>query len=563
MFKYIINGEEVTFNDIISRDAALAEASEKGHSVQAVEISSAPESAFSQVVSGEAPEVEEDFTQDPAKSADAVSETVAPDDTELPSASTSSDLQKTDKPLDLVLSAEEMEANEDYWKEQEESFLRQQAAEMEFSEKLKVDWYKGNLSLGEMLSSIPETIYDISAIPQNIIADTFDIPSLKATSDTAKETFGIENSVLNYYIAEQEKLGEVQAAYNEANYSTTGISANFSEGNYEDGFKQLASGLIESAPISLAMMAGGSVATTGQLVAGSTVAFAGPEIREQRKKSPEQTELATMAKSLGLAAAESVFSSVGTGTIGKVYKDIILKEGTKKGSVIFKEGLVKMYQTALTKYGAPASMVGEGVEEVATTITQNMINGKNPFENVTDSFIQGIGGGFAFGAPINAAKLTGALNEGVTDFKIKKQLNNSDFSNVIEAFTPGAEINSSVINISQVNGSLEAINRKADKEVINGNITQDQADAVKKNAAVIQGATASVERSNVSEADKSEAVELLTERNNLKREIDAIGDKTLAGPQELRLNTVNELLGKLVRKGAGEKAAISQRLLKK
>jgi hypothetical protein len=116
MFKYIINGEEVTFNDIISRDAALAEASEKGHSVQAVEISSAPESAFSQVVSGEAPEVEEDFTQDPAKSADAVSETVAPDDTELPSASTSSDLQKTDKPLDLVLSAEEMEANEDYEK---------------------------------------------------------------------------------------------------------------------------------------------------------------------------------------------------------------------------------------------------------------------------------------------------------------------------------------------------------------------------------------------------------------------------------------------------------------
>ena len=38
MFKYIINGEEVTFNDIISRDAALAEASEKGYTVQAVEI---------------------------------------------------------------------------------------------------------------------------------------------------------------------------------------------------------------------------------------------------------------------------------------------------------------------------------------------------------------------------------------------------------------------------------------------------------------------------------------------------------------------------------------------
>jgi hypothetical protein len=587
MFKYIINGEEVTFNDIISRDAALAEASEKGYSVEAVEFSSAPEEKDPILASIEANTPKEDFTQGPVESADAASETVAQDDTELLLDDGSTELPsgeaysidgkpvtkkefeaydaevKADKPLELTLSAEEMEANDEYWKEQEKSFLRQQAAEMEFSEKLKVDWYKGNLSLGEMLSSIPETIYDIFAIPQNIIADTFDIPSLKATSDTAKETFGIENSVLNYYIAEQEKLGEVQAAYNEANYSTTGISANFSEGNYEDGFKQLASGLIESAPISLAMMAGGAAATTGQLVAGSTVAFAGPEIREQREKSPEQSELATMAKSLGLAAAESVFSSVGTGTIGKVYKDIILKEGTKKGSVIFKEGLVKMYQAALTKYGAPASMVGEGVEEVATTITQNMINGKNPFENVTDSFIQGIGGGFAFGAPINAAKLKGALDQGITDFKIKKQLNDSDFNNVIEAFTPGVDINSSVINISQVNGSLEAINKKADKEVINGNITQDQANAVKKNAAVIQGAAASVERSNVSEADKSEAVELLTERNRLQGEIKAIGDKALSAPQELRLKTVNELLGKLVKKGTAEKAAVSTKAAKK
>ena len=558
MFRLIINGETITFESEAEMMQAAKEAQDKGLSIedareeieeQPEDIGKAPESTFSQIMQGESPE---DFITDPAESADAVSETAAQEDTELPSVSTSSDLQKTDEPLDLVLSAEEMEANEDYWKEQEKSFLRQQAAEMEFSEKLKVDWYKGNLSLGEMLSSIPETIYDISAIPQNIIADAFDIPSLKATSDTAKETFGIENSVLNYYIAEQEKLGEAQAAYNEANYSTTGISANFSKGNYEDGFKQLASGLIESAPISLAMMAGGAAATTGQLVAGSTVAFAGPEIREQREKSPEQTELVTMAKSLGLAASESIWSSVGTGTIGKVYKDIILKEGTKKGSVIFKEGLVKMYQTALTKYGAPASMVGEGVEEVATTITQNMINGKNPFENVTDSFIQGIGGGFAFGAPINAAKLTGALNEGITDFKIKKQLNDSDFNNVIEAFTPGAEINSSVINISQVNGSLEAINRKADKEVVNGNITQDQADAVKKNAAVIQGAAKAVNASTISDTNAGEAVELLTERNKLESEIKTIGDKSLSGPQQLRVETINTLINKLVGQGVLE-----------
>ena len=131
MWKYLINGQEVSFNSDqdSERLSVIAAAESKNHSIELIsrpkkeEVSEAPESAFSQVISGEVPEVEEDFIQDPAESADAVSETVAQKDTELPSVSTSSDLQKTDEPLDLVLSAEEMEANEDYWKEQEKSFF--------------------------------------------------------------------------------------------------------------------------------------------------------------------------------------------------------------------------------------------------------------------------------------------------------------------------------------------------------------------------------------------------------------------------------------------------------
>ena len=221
MFRYLINEEEVTFNSVEERDAGLKDAAAKNYTIERLaikntdseDVSKAPESAFSKVIKGETPEIKEDFTTDPAKSADAASETVAQDDTELLLDDGSTELPsgedysidgkpvtkkeyeiydaevKADKPLDLMLSAEEMEANEGYWKEQKESFLRQQAAEMEFSEKLKVDWYKGNLSLGEMLSSIPETLYTLSASPQNFIADTFDIPSLKATPDTFKKNF--------------------------------------------------------------------------------------------------------------------------------------------------------------------------------------------------------------------------------------------------------------------------------------------------------------------------------------------------------------------------------------
>ena len=98
-----------------------SEAQDKGLSIEDAQIElleepepetigKAPESAFSQVMSGEVPKAEEDFIQDPAESADAVSETVAQEDTELLLDDGSTDLpSKTDdgKPLErIVLSAE-------------------------------------------------------------------------------------------------------------------------------------------------------------------------------------------------------------------------------------------------------------------------------------------------------------------------------------------------------------------------------------------------------------------------------------------------------------------------
>jgi hypothetical protein len=101
MWKYLINGQEVSFNSDqdSERLSAIAAAESKNHSIELIsrpkkeEVSEAPESAFSQVISGEVPEVEEDFIQDPAESADAVSETAAQQDTELPQEDGSSEFQ--------------------------------------------------------------------------------------------------------------------------------------------------------------------------------------------------------------------------------------------------------------------------------------------------------------------------------------------------------------------------------------------------------------------------------------------------------------------------------------
>ncbi len=425
-------------------------------------------------------------------------------------------------------------------------------ATMSFGEKLLVDFKKGSTTLGEMIASVPETIYDLFALPQNLLASATGL-DIEASAEKFKEKTGLENPVLEFYEAESAKLQESQDIYNKANYDHQGIYKNFEEGNYADGFKQLASGLAESAPVSMSMMIGGAAVGTGKLAAGSTIAFAGPEIKEQREKNVGQSEAENIIKGLGLAGAESVFSSIGTGTIGKVYKDILIKEGKEEGIKVFRQGLVDMYRSALTKFGAPASMVGEGVEEVATTITQNMINGVDPFENVADSFIQGVGGGLTYGAPINSAQAVKAVKSGITNLNINKELKTSDSNNVIEAFSPETPTSEAEVKISQIPGSLNAIDVKADKQVEVGDITVDQANDVKLRAREVQGSVNRLKPLGISVENQPAIVDLMIEQKKLKNTIKQVDNSSLTKAESARLTEIDAELGDLITKDKSEK----------
>ena len=67
-----------------------------------------------------------------------------------------------------------------------------------------------------------------------------------------------------------------------------------------------------------------------------------------------------------------------------------------------------MYESALKKYGPVAAATGEGVEEVATQITQNLIDGRPAYEGVPDAFLAGVGSGGVYGAPISLVNGTKA-----------------------------------------------------------------------------------------------------------------------------------------------------------
>ena len=433
----------------------------------------------------------------------------------------------------------------------EEEYKKAEAANYDdktsYLSKLWTDINKGSSSLGEMMASIPETIYDIFAIPQNIVAKITGNDSISASSKKFKKITGISNPILDFYEKESEALGKVQDIYNNKNYEYQGIYKNFKNGNYLDAFKQMGSGIAESAPVSISMMVGGAATTAGKLAAGSTVAMAGPEIKNQLENEA-QSSLASIVKGIGLAGAESVFSSIGTGTLGKVYKDILLKEGKEEGVKIFRNGLIEMYATALKKAGAPAAMVGEGIEEVATTITQNMINGVGAFDNVADSFIQGVGGGSLYGAPINVSKAKKAVQEGIVNVKINRNIKDSEFTNATEPFA-SSDVSKLQLDILKNKGAFQLINSKVDREVLGGRLSKEDGDKIKTNIIETQGSINTIDKTNITNTDKVAAVNLLKEKRETEQKIKSINDSSLTQTESDRIKVINEKLNSLVQKG--------------
>lgn len=274
----------------------------------------------------------------------------------------------------------------------------------------------GMSRLNEAITSIPNTLYDMAAYPQNKLADVLDLPEdhwLRTSSEEFEETVGVKNTILDYYQEETKKFSEQKQKYIEENFDSASILESAKKGNYSDAFDLLGSGMIESFPTSLGIMASGGAFGAARTAIGTTVALTEGQKGDLRQAFPDATEAELMEKAVMSSAAESVFAAVTTGTLGSLYKDIIKKEGQKAGQEVFKKGLTEMYKKALKKYGAPVGAVGEGIEEATTQITQNLIANRDPMEGVADAFILGTASGGTMAAPLNLIKSGGATDGAV------------------------------------------------------------------------------------------------------------------------------------------------------
>jgi len=310
----------------------------------------------------------------------------------------------------------------------------------------------GSSQLGVDIASVPELIYEVAAAPQNAIASIFDIPSLKADSESFKKNMNIHNSVKDYY---SSQVSELSAKSKELDQQySQGVYDSFVNGNYGAGFDQLTSSFAESLPTTAAIMVGGAYAKAPQILATSTMIFGANKNEQLKKDHPELSTNARVANSLATGFAQAATETLGSASIGSAAKALVAREGKPKALSILKDGLQKYYKSALEKNPLTASTLGEGIEEWSSLVAENSIDvatgvkpiDYNVFEGGSDAFLGGTFGGAVFGTGLTGIKNTinyqdqKKIKENIKNiFDLQSQLENQNISPEIKQ-----EINSKI-----------------------------------------------------------------------------------------------------------------------
>jgi hypothetical protein len=421
--------------------------------------------------------------------------------------------------------------------------LKEQEEKESYLENLGTNVMASVNDVDKIIASIPETVYGFFSMPQNLVAYLTGL-DISTSADKFKKNVGIANPVLDYYKEEGKKLEKEITDFNKERYKSSSIYDNIENGNYGDAFELLGSGIARSAPMSIAMMAGGATLSASELAAASTAAFYNQNLEEIQEENPNASEIENNIKALGMAAAEGVFSSIGEGQIGAVYKDIIKREGVEVGQQVFKDGLVQMYKGALEKYGVPVGLLGEGIEESATQITQNMISGKPAFDGAADAFILGGGSGVMFTAPISLKNAKDKIKNKMIEVDDKKKINtilegsNETFSKAFDV-PKDSEINEKQLSIASLSKSRDLLVKDLKSSVKKGDMTEDQAKQSLYVFDKTQQITGQLRGVDIDEKSKVKVANLLKERETLSDKITG-KDPALSILEKQRIDEINK-----------------------
>lgn len=269
-----------------------------------------------------------------------------------------------------------------------------------FMSDVKNSFMSGLTDFNAGLSAIPEYLYRIAAVPQNLLADAIDNNMGDGSADWLRARYSnIENGVYNPirilsdYSKGQKEQSETYAK--DITQFEDDILGSITNGNFGDAGRQVFNSITQSIPAVVGMVAtsgAGTAANLGNLGknALSALPFAAGAYQdiESNDKMPENMKLVAS----GLKGLSEVVFEQGFGT-QKLIESIASKAMGKEAVKEMVEGYMSRL---LNSNGIPASAFKGSVSEGATTLAQNMIakySGEKPdqdlWEGVADAMIVG------------------------------------------------------------------------------------------------------------------------------------------------------------------------------
>lgn len=250
------------------------------------------------------------------------------------------------------------------------------------------------------LSSIPEYLYRIGAVPQNLIADAIENNMGEGTADWLRARYeNVENGVYNplrilgdYSKSQQDLSGEYSQ---QVTQFENDILGSITDGNLTDAGRQIFNSIVQSTPAIVGMVAtSGAGSAAGLSNIGRTTLNALPfaagayQDIESNESMPENLKLvASGMKGLSEVVFEQEFGTLAL--IESIGRKAIGQQGVKNA--------VEGYMSKLlNSNGIPASAFKGAISEGSTELSNNIItkySGENPdqdlWEGVADAMIVG------------------------------------------------------------------------------------------------------------------------------------------------------------------------------
>ena len=175
------------------------------------------------------------------------------------------------------------------------------------------------------------------------------------------------------------------------------------EGNYMGAIGDIALQGVESLPMSIGAMAATMAGAPAAGLAGIGSIVASQKYDDLDQNNPNMGEFAKVSNAILTGTAESLFEMLGAG-VSKAWMSTLFKTlGKEKAQEAIKRGIMGKMQEFYKKFGMFFEPVNEGIEEVSSTLAENItdkITGADPERDLTDgvlqSFVYGMGGGAYF-----------------------------------------------------------------------------------------------------------------------------------------------------------------------